>query len=1487
MDPHHFDLFVLFAEGDREWVHGYLFDALDAARVSYIHSETIDNGRASLEAIEKSIALCRRILIVISHAYRASALNEFADLLAQTLAVENETYSVIPLILRPVALPPRLQMLSSLDATNPSTWESTLARLCVEIQHSVPPILPKPICPYPGLVPFQAWDADKFYGRDRDIAALLKRLQTESLIFVVGPSGCGKSSFVFAGVVPELEKDSRANWDIVSMRPGETPCTTLEQVLGDSLDAHMAQGIGAYGRRLILYIDQFDELFTQGQTEERLQFIAKLQELEQLPQVRIIATVRADFFSDLMDCPLWRETAQFNLVPLRGEAMREAITKPAEKMRVYTDDGLVERLLADAADEPGSLPALQETMRLLWERMVRRLLRLDTYRELGANNQSGLATALAIHADTVFAGMRPLQIAITRQIFLRLVQFGEGRPDTRRQESVTNLVAHSSDSQLLEETLDYLASHRLLTLSGDSQKGDRRVDIAHEALFTGWPVLAQWIADGRKAELVRRRLDSQAAEWERLGRGKGGLLDEIELREAAAWFNSPAAEILGYDDRLVQWIDASHVNLNNQKKRQRRTTLFIRTAIGIVALLVITILVIFGLSQNQIAEQQHQAALTAEAFGQEQQRLAAAEVAARGTAVAEQNRAETEVKARSTAQAVAEERRQEAERQRAAAQARALASQSALILSQNPNQSAVSLLLAIESMERSPSFEGDQALRQSLNLMPQRIVQKQVQPQYEGDYALDINSLAFTSDGTHLAAGTQGGNVIVWNTSTWNEAWHAGFGGDGIVPAVRCLAFSPDNILLLAGTDDGVFVYYTATGKELLHLNQGMQVFSAGFSPDGEMIASASDSGTRISSVQTGETILDLAEGFDLIRFAPNSKLAAVAGSESVEIWDIKSAKKVSSQRVFEKTDPYEQQAISVIAFSPDSSTVAGAAGDSNGGFTVPRNPAIGTILVWNALTGKTVATMHHDDSVTSLAFGSDGTRLLSSSYDRTARVWQVSTGQELARFLHGDFVTQTLWTNSDRAAMSASNDSTARIWDTTTGEELARIFTESKGAVTAIAATRAGDLFGVGDDKGVLQVWSADEQLMRHPNHQGAISSIAFRSNGNQMVTSSWDKTARVRDMQTGNEISRIEHAGRALDAVFSPDGKYVASASTSGAKVWNSTTGKQVANILPDQLIGSLAFSPDGKWLAGGSGSPSRDGWFIKIGPPFHKQPEQVILLSTSDWTEAKRFQHDWAISSLDFSPDSRYLISGSDDYTARVWDIAKNTEVARMSHNERVNLVRYSPDGKLVASAESYYPIFGNPPGEPQMILWDPLTGKAQWRTQLPEQWISDIAFSLDNKYLAVANSVVETSCETNQTCQNIVVVFDVSSGKIVKSIPHEDVITTIFFGRDARLLFSASLDKSLRIWNLSNNAEISRITSRYQIWTSVLTPDGKQVAFAGSTDNDANASVQFAYFNPPDLVSAACARATRNLTTDEWTRFFGNEPYRRTCTNLPTP
>ena len=573
-----YDVFVSYAEADRAWVEGYLLEALEQAGVRCMYESSFALGVPRLLEFERSIQQSKRTLLVISPNYLADGLNEFIATLGQSYGQDTNTWPVIPLIRQSVPLPPRLGMLVGLRATNEKEQESAIAQLCADLKRPLPTPAPPPDCPYPGMKPFGLGDRDRFFGREEEVKQLLEHLRLHPFITVIGPSGGGKSSLVFAGLIPAL-RESRlfgsGGWRIQSMRPGETPQTTLKQV--------WASGAQQKAARMLLIVDQFEELFTLAK-KEAVPFQESLLKLIKTPNVYLVLTVRADFYADLMTSLLWEEIQKYRLevVPLPETGLRQAILKPAEAVGVFVEPALVERLVTDAAGEPGVLPLIQETLVLLWQRLERRFLPLRAYEAIvlpraayggqETGQKTGLLIAIARRADQAIKDLSDdpeKQQVIARRIFLRLIQFGEGRADTRRQQTVEALRAATDDLALFNKTLSHLVKSRLLTPSGDAKDLTRKIDIAHEALIAGWPTLQQWITEKRAKEEVRRRLAVKAEEWARFGRGMGGLLDPVALSEAEGWLSSPDAMDLGYDDALPALVATSRKAIEEAERQKQ------------------------------------------------------------------------------------------------------------------------------------------------------------------------------------------------------------------------------------------------------------------------------------------------------------------------------------------------------------------------------------------------------------------------------------------------------------------------------------------------------------------------------------------------------------------------------------------------------------------------------------------------------------------------------------------------------------------------------------------------------------------------------------------------------------------------------------------------------------------------------------------------------------------------------------------------------
>lgn len=550
-------LFVLHARVDEAWVAGVLRPRLGFTDGEVVTYRDFTPGVPLLREIERMITSSEVSLAVITRSFTHDATARAAEELAAHLAYLEAQSRFVVLALDDSEIPAYLRSRVRLDGRTEPELRQSLERLA-RMFGSSPAVHPSiPPCPYPGMVPFGSTDAARFFGRDSEVSALARRLEAgASFIAVIGASGSGKSSLLSAGLAPRLA----SKWIVHEMRPAAAAAFALAEALERaSADAP-----------LLWVIDQFEETFTTLKNPERL--FPSIRSASHHSHCAVVITLRADFFGELMTCPLWPllPEQRMEIAPLIGDALREAIQKPAEAVQVVLSPDLIERLIADARNQPGSLPFLQETLRSLWDVAMKRgdrLLRTTDYDALSRDGRTGLELAVADRAEAALAALPSeqrfdavRQRAIIQRTLIRLIQFGD-RP-TRRQQRWEDLRSAGDGNEEFDATLRYLADQRLIT-TGEN----RTVDLAHEALIIGWDTLRQWIAAAENAEQARRFYEAVAENWQRLGRGKDGLLDSGELAELERWRSGKGGSEVGVSPWLEELIQRSRAHSQEQEAR--------------------------------------------------------------------------------------------------------------------------------------------------------------------------------------------------------------------------------------------------------------------------------------------------------------------------------------------------------------------------------------------------------------------------------------------------------------------------------------------------------------------------------------------------------------------------------------------------------------------------------------------------------------------------------------------------------------------------------------------------------------------------------------------------------------------------------------------------------------------------------------------------------------------------------------------------------
>lgn len=433
-------------------------------------------------------------------------------------------------------------------------------------------------CPYPGLAPFTRGQAQWYWGRQRQVAELIDRLDGRrhggGPLVVVAPSGAGKSSLFQAGLIPALSSGrlpgaGSREWPCLVFTPTAHPITRVAECIASvvgtdpggiaaelSADpgrgsailrgALVGRGDGDDTALAIVVVDQLEELFTLCEDEqERRGFIDLLSGLAEapagrLPAALVVCGVRADFYAPCTRYPRLRaalQNGQIVLGPMSEPELRETILYPAQLVGLEVEPGLVELLLRDigaseegadsgsgAGYEAGRLPLLAHALRRTWQQRHGSTLTVEAYQATG-----GIQHAVAVTAEEVFTGLATPAQDAARWLFLRLVKLGDGPiEDTRRRATREAILAEIAEPAATEAVLDAFTRARLLTQDQDT------VEITHEALLRAWPRLRQWIDSDRDGNLIRQQLEADAATWSKR-RDPSALYRGTRLAATRTW----------------------------------------------------------------------------------------------------------------------------------------------------------------------------------------------------------------------------------------------------------------------------------------------------------------------------------------------------------------------------------------------------------------------------------------------------------------------------------------------------------------------------------------------------------------------------------------------------------------------------------------------------------------------------------------------------------------------------------------------------------------------------------------------------------------------------------------------------------------------------------------------------------------------------------------------------------------------------------------
>jgi uncharacterized protein YjbI with pentapeptide repeats len=374
--------------------------------------------------------------------------------------------------------------------------------------------------PYQGLQAFTPATKQFFFGRDREIEALVQKVQQCGFVPVIGASGSGKSSIVRAGLIPRLEG---LGWRILPvMKPGTEPMAMLRSVtpdlyVGDAIEPVASVKTRIPGNeKILLVVDQFEEVFTlERDKSEKTRFIKCLREFSAYEQGRIavVVTMRTDFVEAGLAKGVLTQAMLSDAVwlgPMTGADLEAAIKNPAIVQGATLQPELFMKIVQDVEEEPNCLPLLEFALSELWVSKAESELTLAAYRKLG-----GVAGALNAHAEAIYKQLAAQKREHwVQRVMLRLVRTGEGTKDTRQRQRKSDLLDIGKDvgeQDAIESVIQTLVDGRLLV--SDRVENQDVIDLSHEALMQSWQRLAGWRENDRDDRQIVDKIEDAQRKW--------------------------------------------------------------------------------------------------------------------------------------------------------------------------------------------------------------------------------------------------------------------------------------------------------------------------------------------------------------------------------------------------------------------------------------------------------------------------------------------------------------------------------------------------------------------------------------------------------------------------------------------------------------------------------------------------------------------------------------------------------------------------------------------------------------------------------------------------------------------------------------------------------------------------------------------------------------------------------------------------------------